>query len=87
MVVCHSSTIDAVPSQNNSESSNTPGNHDIKEVQETTMLGSAQHVLMEHYKTFIIGSNFTCTTYCNHRKLVPATLYPVKTWFVLVICL
>jgi hypothetical protein len=38
MVVCHSLTIDAVPSQNNSESSNTPGKQDIKKVQETTLL-------------------------------------------------
>jgi hypothetical protein len=38
MVVCHSLTIDAVLSQNNSESSNTPEKHDIKEVQETTIL-------------------------------------------------
>jgi len=51
MVLCHSSTIDSVPSQNNSESINTPGKQDIKEVQETTILGTAhllRNVLMEH---------------------------------------
>jgi hypothetical protein len=88
-VVCHLSTIDAVPSQNNSESNSIPGKHDIKEVQETTILGTAhllRNVLMEHYETFIIESNIICTTYCKHRILVPATLYLVETWFVLVIC-
>jgi len=63
MVVFHLSTIDAIPSQNNSESSNNIGKHDIKEVQETAILGTAhllRNALMEHYKTFIVGSNITC---------------------------
>jgi hypothetical protein len=90
VIVFHSSTIDPVPSQNNSECSNTPGKHDMKEVQETTTLGTAhllRNVRMGHYRTFIVGSYITCTTYCNHRILVPVMLYTIGTWSVLVICL
>jgi hypothetical protein len=34
---------------------------------------------MSEYKTFNVGNNIICTTYCNYRLAV--TLYTLETWF------
>jgi hypothetical protein len=54
-----------------------------KEVHERAILGTAnilRKVLMLKYKMFIMGSNITCTIYCNHGIVV--TLYTLESCFV-----
>jgi hypothetical protein len=48
--------------------SNTPGKHEIKELQKTAILGTAhilRKVLMYKYKKLNIRNSVTCTVNCN----------------------
>jgi hypothetical protein len=64
---------------------NIPGKHDVKEVHETSILGTAhifRKVLIQKYETFIKGNNITGTTYCYRYRRKTVTLYTTETWFV-----
>ena len=64
--------------------SNIPGEHEIKELQKTAILGIAhilRKVLMKRYKTCFTGEiTLTCSTNCKYRTA--ANLYTLETWFV-----
>ena len=60
--------------------SNIPGKHKIKELQKTTILGTAHvlwKVLMLKYKIFHGQNNVICCKNCKQRTV--ATLYTLET--------
>jgi hypothetical protein len=60
--------------------SNIPGNHEVKELQKTAILGTAhilREVLMEKYNRFNTETNDISTMYNNNR--IAATLYSLGT--------
>ena len=60
--------------------SNIPGNHEVKELQKTAMLGTAhilRKVLMQKYNRFSTGTNGITTMNSNNR--IAATLYSLGT--------
>jgi hypothetical protein len=60
--------------------SNKSGKHKIKELQKTTILGTA-HILLYKHKRFNIGNSVICTMNSNYR--IAVTLYSLEMWFVL----
>jgi hypothetical protein len=61
--------------------SNTPGKHDIKELQKTAILETGhilRNVLMSKYTTCIMENGITFITYFIHT----AKMYTIETWFV-----
>jgi hypothetical protein len=62
---------------------NILGNHEIKELQKTAILGTAhilQKVLMSKYKIFIMGNNIICAIDCSYR--IATSFYTLDAWFV-----
>jgi len=60
--------------------SNIPGNHEVKELHKTAILGTAhilRKVLMQKYNRFNTESNDVSTMNCNNR--IAATLYSLRT--------
>jgi hypothetical protein len=61
----------------------TPGKHEIKELQQTATLGTT-HILrkvrMGKYKILNMGNNGICTIHCNYR--MATTLCTLETQFV-----
>jgi hypothetical protein len=63
--------------------SNIPGKYETKELQKTTILGTAhilQKVLMYMYSRFNTGDSIICTMTSNYR--IAATWYSLGMWFV-----
>jgi hypothetical protein len=65
--------------------SNIPGNHEVKELQKTTMLGTAhirvlRKVLTSKYHRVNTGTSYTGTINSNNRTA--AILYSLGAWFV-----
>jgi hypothetical protein len=57
--------------------------HDMKELHETAILGTAhtlREVLMCRCGTFSMGANIRCAMNCAHR--IAATLCTLETWLV-----
>jgi hypothetical protein len=60
--------------------SNIPGNHEVKELQKTVILGTAhilRKVLMYKYNRFNTGASDVCAMNRNNR--IAATLYSLGT--------
>jgi len=67
--------------------SDIPGNHDVKELQKTAILGTAhilRKVLTHKNKRANAGTRDRGTI--NNKDRIAATVYPLGTWFVLGIC-
>ena len=63
--------------------SNLPGNHEVKDLQKTAILGTAhilRRVLMQKYNRFNAGTNDISTMNSNNK--IAATLYSLGTSFV-----
>ena len=63
--------------------SNIPGNHEVKELQKTAILGTAhilRKVLTEKYNRPNVGTSDIDTINSNDR--IAETLYSLGTWFV-----
>jgi hypothetical protein len=63
--------------------SNIPGNHEVKELQKTAILGTAPilwKVLTKRYNGVNAGTSDVCTTYSYIR--IVATQCSLGTWFV-----
>jgi hypothetical protein len=62
--------------------SNVPGQHDIKDLQQTAIICTThmlQKIIMETYITFNTGYNITSNTYCTHGT--DATPYAPESGF------
>jgi len=67
--------------------SDIPGNHDVKELQKTAILGPAhifRKVLTLKNKRANAGTRHRGTI--NNKDRIAATMYPLVTWFVPGIC-
>jgi hypothetical protein len=67
--------------------SGIPGKQDVKELQKTAILGTAyilQKALTGKNKRSNAGTRNRCTI--NNKDRIAATMYPLGTWFVSIIC-
>ena len=65
--------------------SDIPGNHDVKELQKTAILGTAhifRKVLTYSYKDKRAKAGTMNRGTINNKDRIAATIYPLGTWFV-----
>jgi len=64
--------------------SDIPGNHDVKELQKTVILGTSESANVKEQKANA-GTRNRGTI--NNKGRIAATMYPLGTWFVSGICI